>query len=144
VVVVGVTLLAALLAHTPGPRLGLVTAAVFGFTAVAGDGLAAIGVSAMAWAVGNGLLVNRLGELSWHGRLDVRFVIGLLAAVSMGMVAAQIREGMRSRRRWQPFVALLNEPVGAGRPASQTLVGRRDPRRDGPGAAAEPAEEKEC
>lgn len=139
VVVVGAAVLAALLVDTPGPRLGLLTATVLVFTAAAGDGKAAIGVSAMAWAVGNGFLINRLGQLTWHGRLDVWFVMGLLSAVSVGMVTAQVREGMRSRRRWHPFVALLNEQLGPGEPASQTWVGRPDD----PGPDAEPVEDKE-
>lgn len=140
VVVVGAAVLAALLAHTPGPRLGLLVAAVLIFTAMAGDGRAAIGVGAMAWAVGNGFLVNRLGQLTWHGRLDGWFVIGLLSAVSVGMVTAQVREGIRSRRRWHPFVALLNEQVGPREPASQTWAGRPDD----PGPGVEPVDEKEC
>jgi hypothetical protein len=139
VVVVGVTALAAVLVGAPGVRLGLVTVAVLVFTAVTGDGWAAIGVSAIAWAVGNGFLVNRLGELRWHGRLDAWFVIGLLSAVSVGMVTAHTRQGIRARRRWRPFDTLLNQPVGPAGPVPP-----------GPGAAPgpagnrlEPAEDKE-
>jgi hypothetical protein len=129
-VVVGVAALAALLAQTPGPRLGLLTAAVLVITAVTGDARAAIGVSVMAWAVGNGFLVNRLGELSWHGRLDTWFVIGLLSAVSIGMIIADTRYSARNRRRWHPFAALLAEQTPEERPA-------------GPVPHAEPVEEKE-
>jgi hypothetical protein len=103
VVVVGAATLAAVLARTPGPRLGLLTAVVAVFAAVAGDGRAALAVAGVAWPVGNGFLVNRFGELSWHGRVDAWFVIGLLSAVSVGMTISQLRWS----RAVRPLVLVL-------------------------------------
>jgi hypothetical protein len=82
---------AATSARTPGPRLGLLVLTVAVFAALTGNVRAASAVAALAWPIGNGFLVNRFGELSWHGRLDGWFVIGLLSAVSVGILAARRR-----------------------------------------------------
>jgi hypothetical protein len=112
--------------------------AVAVFAAVARDGGAALAVAGLAWPVGNGFLVNQRGELSWHGRLDAWFVIGLLAAVPVGMATAQVRQELRSRRRWSPFAALPSEPVERAQPASASAAHWTDDQ----AAHMEPAEEK--
>ncbi|MGC9669753.1 hypothetical protein ACNTMW_24800 [Planosporangium sp. 12N6] len=108
--------LAAVLARTPCPRLGLLTAAVAVVAVLAGDGRAALAVAGVAWPVGNGFLVNRYGELSWHGWLDGWFVIGLLAAAATGTVTGAARRALRQRRRWHPFAVLLGAQAGRLQP----------------------------
>ena len=50
-----VVVAAAVLARTPGPRLGLLTGAVGVCAAVSGDGRTALTVAGLAWPVGNGV-----------------------------------------------------------------------------------------
>ncbi|MCU7731019.1 hypothetical protein ODJ79_45525 [Actinoplanes sp. KI2] len=97
----------ALLTDTVSERVGVLAAAVLLFTAVAGDSRAAAGVALIAWATGNGFLINRLGELRWRAPVDDRFAAGLLGAVALGMIIAQLRRGLRNRRRWRPVRHLL-------------------------------------
>jgi hypothetical protein len=83
--------------------------------ALIGGGVGLVAVAALAWAIGNGFLVNQFGELRWHPGADVPFLIGLLVAVAVGMTVAQIRREVRTGARMRPFVALLREdPQGAG------------------------------
>jgi hypothetical protein len=98
------------------------------FGALSGDGWAALAVAGLAWLIGNGFLINRLGTLVWHGRVDMWFVICLLAAVSVGMTAAQIRTARRAQQRMRPFADLLHGIVTAPGPAAPPA----------PGAAPEP------
>jgi hypothetical protein len=95
------------LTHVAGLRIAAVTAAVLAFTTIAGDGRAAGGVAVIAWAVGNGFLINRLGRLSWHAEADTWFVMGLLGAVAVGMTIAEVRREVRGRRRWWAWRELL-------------------------------------
>jgi hypothetical protein len=101
-------------------RLGGLVLVVMVFAAVSGDGRAALAVGALAWPIGNGFLVDRFGELRWHGGLDGWFVGGLLAAVAVGMTIAQIRREVHARARLRPFAEHLREespevlPAGAG------------------------------
>ena len=105
----------------PGPRLALLVVAVAAFAAVSGDGRAVVAVAVLAWPIGNGFLVNRYGELSWHGRLDVGFVLTLLLGASVGMVLSQVGVEWEAHRRMRPFDDLLRGAVparGAAEPPS--------------------------
>jgi hypothetical protein len=105
----------------PGPRLALLVVTVAAVAAVSGDGWAVLAVAGLAWAIGNGFLINRYGELSWHGRLDTGFVLSLLLGVSVGMVLSQISVERRAHRRMRPFNDLLRGDVlasGAAEPSS--------------------------
>jgi hypothetical protein len=104
---------AAVLARTPMLRLSVLTLAVGVFAAVADDGLASLAVAGSAWPVGNGFLINKMGELGWHGRTDPWFVLGLLSAVAVGTGTARVRHRLITRRRWRPLtVALDAESAG--------------------------------
>jgi hypothetical protein len=59
---VGTACLAALVAHTPGPRLGLLVAMVGLVAAWSANGRAAVTLAVLAWPVGNGFLVNQYGH----------------------------------------------------------------------------------
>ena len=115
VALVATALLAGALTPGPLPRLGGPVLVVAVVAAAFGDGRCALAVAALAWAIGNGFLVNQFGELRWHPGADVPFLIGLLVAVAVGMTVAQIRREVRTGARMRPFVALLREdPQGAG------------------------------
>jgi hypothetical protein len=123
VALVAAAILTGALASGPPPRLGGLVLVVAVFAAAFGDGRSALAVAALAWAIGNGFLVNQFGELRWHPGVDVPFLIGLLGAVAVGMTVARIRREVRTSARMRPFVALLrDDPRGSG-PASS--VGRR-------------------
>jgi MFS family permease len=104
---VAAAVLGAALTPSPALRLGALVLAVAVCAAVFGDGRAALAVGALAWPIGNGFLVDRFGELRWHAGLDAGFVIGLLAAVAVGMTIAQIRREVHTRARMRPLTALL-------------------------------------
>lgn len=111
VVVVVAAVAAAVLARGPLPRLAVVVVAIGGFAVLADDARATLTAAVVAWPVGNGFLVNRLGELSWHARIDPRFVAGLLTAVCLGSMVAGVRRRVATRRWWRPFTAMLSEPA---------------------------------
>lgn len=115
VVVVVAASVAAVLTDAVGARVGALAVAVLLFTALAGDGRAAVGVAVVAWAVGNGFLINQRGQLSWRPSVDTWFVMGLLGAVAVGMIFAEVRGWTRRRRRWRPlreFFEAAVVPVG--------------------------------
>jgi MFS family permease len=132
-VLIGVAVLAATLPPAPPPRLALMTGAVAVFAGVSGDGPAALAVAGMAWPIGNGFLLNRLGVLTWHGRVDVWFVLGLVTAVAVGMLIAQIRLELRGRRALRPSTGLLRDVRGnRTRRASAGRASRRRRNLGGP------------
>jgi hypothetical protein len=60
------------------------------FAALTNDVLALIPVVALAWLVVNGFLVDRLGELSWHGWPDL-FRLSLLACAGyVGLAISRV------------------------------------------------------
>jgi hypothetical protein len=81
-----------------GVRLAVVAVALGAFAAVARDGRAVGGTAMLSWLVVDGFLVDRSGELSWHGATDLRR-IGLLAA-GAGL-GAGYRGLRRARSRWR-------------------------------------------
>lgn len=82
-----------------GWRFAVVAAVVGAFALVARDGRAAAVATTLAWLLVNGFLVNRMGELSWHGRSDlVRLVV--LALIGAAGVAAGA--GLDGLREWRP------------------------------------------
>ena len=120
VALVAAAMFAAAVTDRPAPRLGVLVLAVAVFAAVFGDGRAALAVAGLAWPIGNGFLVNRFGELRWHAGVDGWFVVGLLAAVAVGMTVAQIRREVLARARMRPFVALLRDDSPDVLPAQAT------------------------
>lgn len=132
VVVVGTAAVVGLVTHAVGWRLGALMVAVLLFTAAVGDGRAAAGVAVIAWAVGNGFLINRFGELRWHRPVDNWFAMGLLGAVAVGMIVAEVRGQTYRRRRWRPWRNLLEaaaehadraDPFGDGSRGSSPVSG---------------------
>ena len=81
-----------------GWRFGIVVAAVAIFAAFAGDAVAVAWAAGLAWLVTNGFLVDRFGELSWHGRSDVSRAVMLMLAGGLGLLIARVRRERRRRR----------------------------------------------
>jgi K+-transporting ATPase KdpF subunit len=101
VVVAAAMVAAAIPPSAAGPRLGLPAAALAAFAAVTADWRAAVPVTVLGYLVFDGFLVNRLGELAWHGAPDARrfavFAGAALAGLAVG--AARSAGGLR-RREW--------------------------------------------
>jgi hypothetical protein len=114
VVVVAAALLAALVpvAHT-GWRFAVVAGAVGLFAAVGRDGWAVAAVAALSWLVVNGFLVDRLGELSWHGSPDLSRLMLLVLIGGSGLALGEGMQGLREvRARWRAG-AEVRSPAGA-------------------------------
>jgi hypothetical protein len=78
-------------------RLVPVLLGLAGFAAVTIDPLAAVAMVGVAFLIVNGFLVNRLGELSWHGVSDLWSLCAMTAAAGGGLGAGVAR---RAVRRW--------------------------------------------
>jgi hypothetical protein len=80
-----------------------VVATVVGLFAVAtGDGRATAATAALGWLVVNGLLVGRLGELTWHGSPDLARLIVLALAGTTGCALGSGCRGLcELRARWR-------------------------------------------
>jgi MFS family permease len=72
-------------------RFGLMVAAVAIFAALIADPVAVGCAAGLAWLVVNGFLVDRFGELSWHGPADVYRAVMLIVAGVLGLFAARVR-----------------------------------------------------
>ncbi len=101
--VVAAALLAALIPPVyAGWRFAVVAGAVGVFAVLARDGWAVAAVAALGWLVVNGFLVNRMGELSWHGSADL---LRLMALVFIDGIALSLGEGLYGlrdlRARWR-------------------------------------------
>jgi hypothetical protein len=89
--VVAAALVAAPIPSThSGWRFAVVAVAVGLFAALTLDGLALAGVAVLGWLVVNGFLVDRLGELSWHGSSDLYRMLLLVVAGAFGLAVGEI------------------------------------------------------
>jgi hypothetical protein len=66
-------------------RVGLVAVALAAFAAYTGEPLAMAALVPLAWLIVNGFLVDRYGELAWHGWADVYRAVVLAAASVVGL-----------------------------------------------------------
>jgi hypothetical protein len=99
VTVVVSTMVAAAIPPTgAGLRLGVVAVTVGAFAALAADLWAVAWTGALAWLLVNGFLVDRFGELSWHGRSDLYRSLALLCAAAAGLA---IGKGVRLWSAWR-------------------------------------------
>jgi hypothetical protein len=93
-------------AAAPGAwRLGIIAAAVAAFAALALDLVAVPVTVVLAWLVVNGFLVDRFGELSWHGRPDIYRAGMLVVAGGLGQAVGRARRVMWNRRQRRSFEA---------------------------------------
>jgi hypothetical protein len=76
-------------------RLAVLALAVGVFAAWSVDAVAVAAVTLLAWLVDNGFLVDRLGQLGWHGWPDAYRIAALVLAGglgwSFGAVAGRVR-----------------------------------------------------
>jgi hypothetical protein len=93
-------------AASPGAwRLGIVTAAVAVFAAVADDLMALLVTVVLAWLVVNGFMVDRFGVLSWHGLPDIYRAAMIVVAGALGQVVGRVRRAGLERRQRRSFAA---------------------------------------
>ncbi|MGI5240898.1 hypothetical protein [Dactylosporangium sp. CA-139066] len=82
----------------PVARLVAMALCVAAIGAFGGNLAAALATAGIAWSVLDGFLVNRLGELTWHGPADV-VRLGVLAGVAVaGWLGARSHRAARHRR----------------------------------------------
>jgi MFS family permease len=112
VTVVAACVAAVVPASAQGWRFGIVAGAVGVFAAVTVDPLAVAGVAVLAWLVVNGFLVDRLGELSWHGRGDLVRAMILVLVGGLGLVVGDARLRRAEVRARGRLAAELRALVG--------------------------------
>lgn len=102
-------IVAALIPATePDWRFAVMAIAVGLFGAISLDQVALAAVAVLAFAISNGFLEDRLGQLSWHGSGDVWRVLLLVMAAAWGLAVGEVvRFVVNLRRRY------LAEPVRA-------------------------------
>jgi MFS family permease len=113
--VVTAAMLAALApAADAGWRFGLVAGAVGLFAAVTGDGWAVAAVVPLGFLIVNGFLVDRAGELAWHGSPDLLRLMLLILIGGSGIALGEAARGLRElRTRWRTgaYLAVLVEAM---------------------------------
>jgi hypothetical protein len=92
-------------------RFGVVAGAVGLSAALAADQWALLGVALIAWLLDDGFLVNRLGELSWHGSSDIGRMLLLVAAGTLGLLVGLAYRRVRAVRSQRRFDAALQALV---------------------------------
>ena len=105
-VAVAALVASALPADHPYGRTGVLAAAVLVASAGTGSLAAAAAATALAALTTNGFLINRLGELSWHGMPDAYRTAILAAAAAVGFAVATLARAGRT---------VPGGPAGAGR-----------------------------
>lgn len=100
VVVVAAMLAAPIPVVHAGWRFAVVAVAIGLFTFVSRDWRAAMATALLGWLVTNGFLVDRFGELSWHGAPDLVRLAVLLLTAGFGLAAGEGRRWLRELRTW--------------------------------------------
>jgi MFS family permease len=105
-VVVAAFVAALVPAGAPAWRVVPFAGVVAAVGAFAADPAATLATAIIGYPVLNGFLVNRLGELSWHGRPDLERALALLGAGVLGLGVAGLRRlapapGSARRRAWR-------------------------------------------
>ncbi|MFK3983241.1 hypothetical protein ACI2K4_23035 [Micromonospora sp. NPDC050397] len=91
--VVAATCLAAALlpASVPTARFMVVTVVVGGFGAVVPDLRADLAVGLLGWLCFSGFLLDRYGELHWHGARSTGYLLVLAAVTLLGPTLGRLR-----------------------------------------------------
>jgi hypothetical protein len=85
-----------------GWRFAVIAVAVGGFAAVSLDQIALAAVTAMGFLIFNGFLLDRLGELSWHGAPDLWRLMLLVMSGAIGLAIGEAYRQVRDvRARWR-------------------------------------------
>jgi hypothetical protein len=72
-------------------RVAVIGVVVAVFAAVTADARAAGAVVVLAWLVVNGFLVDRYGQLSWHGAVDLGRLLVIAACAGLGLLLGRSR-----------------------------------------------------
>lgn len=92
-----------------GLRCAVVAVALMLIGATTVDWQAVLALLIPGWLLLNGFLINRLGELSWHGWPDVYRLSALAGAGLVGLIAGEIRRGMGEVRERDRLGVLVHE-----------------------------------
>jgi hypothetical protein len=105
VVVVAATIVGALVPTAFGGtwRVVPVASAVLVFAMLPTDARAVPSTAALAYLLVIGFLVNRFGELSWHGESDVDRLVLIFGAAGTGLLARALRRRGRGNRLYIPI-----------------------------------------
>ncbi len=98
----------------PGWRCALVALAVGVFAATTVDLPAVAALVPGTWMVMDGFLVNRLGDLSWHGSPDAYRLLALIAAGGLGLALGGMNHRvheLRQQWRWGIEVQTLRDQI---------------------------------
>ena len=110
--VLAATIVGAMLPVSSGGwGLAPVAAAVLAFGAFGADLRAVVGTAALGYLLAVGFLVNRFGELSWHGAPDLGRLALIGGAAGAGVAAGAVRRGSH-RDRPLTVAVYANEPAG--------------------------------
>ena len=89
---------------------------------------AGVSIALFTWALINGFVLNRYGQLSWHGRTDLSLGLWLLSGATVSSFVRQlVRDLAQLRRPSSTWTRALTSPAG-------TRSSAREP------AAREPSE----
>ena len=114
VVVVAAALVAAAVPESaPAVRFAVVAVAVGGLAAVTVDQVAVAFVAGLAFLVANGFLVNRLGELSWHGGADIARLGAVVMVSALGLAVGEAYLLLRRFRAWRQWARWLESQGGS-------------------------------
>jgi hypothetical protein len=89
---------AAIPATYPGWRFGVIAVAVFAFAAATLDQWALAATAAIGFLIANGFLEDRLGQLAWHGSVDLWHLLLLVIAGACGLAVGEGYRYVRDRR----------------------------------------------
>lgn len=94
-----------------GWRWSILASVVGGFAGLTVDLPAVAAVIGLAWLVGDGFLVNRAGELSWHGWADLDRLLALATVGALGLLAGSVARMASERRERDRFDAGVRRMV---------------------------------
>jgi len=95
----------------PVVRYGVLVAMILTFTAITARWAAPSAVALIGFLVFGGFLVNRVGELSWHGAADLTRILALGAAVIFGRLIGDSYRLYRLFRRAQEGRRAMAHPI---------------------------------
>jgi hypothetical protein len=113
--VVAAVMVAALMpASAGGWRLVPVAAALVVIGACTVDPLAVAAITALAFLLVVGFLLNRYGTLTWHGMSDIYRFVAVSGASGAGLTIGAVRRWLQQRRRFTiPLAWSTGTPVAA-------------------------------
>lgn len=84
--IVGCFVASAFPRHMADARVWTLAAFVAAFSWLAGDLVAAVVTAGLAWLLAEGFLIDRYGQVRWHGVVEVRYLGPLVGAALFGVL----------------------------------------------------------